>query len=58
VKIWAIVVILFHTVSYIIIIICGRKMVKFVAENDFTGKLKELNRQLTRNLIILVCIIN
>jgi hypothetical protein len=40
---------------YIVNIFCGTKMVAFVQSHaDFNPRMKELNRQVTKNLIILV----
>jgi hypothetical protein len=44
-----------YATSYGVIFFCGWKMVRFVSQHaSFNARLKELNRQLTRNLIILV----
>jgi len=44
--------------SYLIIIICGFKMVRYVnLNNNFDEKLKRLNKLLTKVLIILVRIL-
>jgi hypothetical protein len=45
-----------HICSSTIIIFCGIKMVRFVAAHAMTEHLKELNRQLSRSLILLVFI--
>jgi len=48
-------IILIEISAYLIIIICGFKMVRYVNLNtNFDGNLKRLNKQLTRVLIILV----
>nr|CAD2123446.1 unnamed protein product [Meloidogyne enterolobii] len=50
-------IILIEISAYLIIIICGFKMVKYVNLNtNFDGNLKRLNKQLTRVLIILAVI--
>ena len=42
--------------SYIIIFVCGFKMVRYVNLNtNFDGNLKRLNKLLTKVLILLVC---
>jgi len=43
-----------YFLSYSIIIFCGQRMVKYVAANAMHERLRELNKQLTKSLIIIV----
>jgi hypothetical protein len=50
---------LLNVISYANIFFCGWKMVRFVSQHaTFNPQLKELNRQLTRNLILLASALN
>ena len=48
------IVFLFYSLTYSIIIFCGIKMVRYVAIHAMHERLKELNKQLTKTLIIWV----
>jgi hypothetical protein len=46
--------VLLNAISHAAIFFCGWQMVRFIGQRaSFNARLKELNRQLTRNLILL-----
>jgi hypothetical protein len=48
------ILLLCYLLFYLIIIFCGRQMVKYVAAHAMNERLRELNKQLTKSLIIIV----